>query len=116
MHLQKPMERKEHVRISVHLIPEVFMKEHNPHDKVHKGRLHVEIDKCIYDLPQAGRLANDLLRKRLAACGYIECTSTPGFWLHIHRHVVFTLEVDDFGVKFVGAEHLQHFVTSLKIL
>lgn len=108
------MERKEYMKIAVKLIPDEFMKEYNLYHKVYKGYLYVEICKGIYGLPQAGRLANDLLRKRLATCGYIECTHTPGLWRHISQPVVFTLVVDDFGVKFVGIEHLQHLVESLK--
>ena len=38
---------------------------------------------------------------------------TPGLWRHIFRPVQFTLVVDDFGVKFVGIEQLQHLVESL---
>ena len=114
MYLQTPMERKEYIRIAVHLIPKAFMKEYNLYSKVHKGYLYVEIGKGICGLPQAGRLANDLLRKRLATCGYLECTHTPGLWRHINRPVVFTLVVDNFGVKIVGVEHLQHLVESLK--
>ena len=61
----------------------------------------------MYGLPQAGRLANDLLRKRLKYHGYYE-TTTPGLWKHTWRPVVFTLVVDDFGVKFFGSEHAKH--------
>ena len=65
-------------------------------------------------LPQAGKIANDLLKKRLAEFGYHETKYTPGLWKHNTRPVHFTLVVDDFGIKFVGEEHLQHLITSLK--
>ena len=39
---------------------------------------------------------------------------TPGLWRHIFRPVQFTLVVDDFGIKFVVVEHLQHLVESLQ--
>ena len=112
-HVLTNVNGKNHARISVHLIPEAFIKECDLCEKVHKGYLHVWIGKCIYGLPQAGRLANDLLRKRWATCGYTECTHTTGLWRHVHRPVAFALVVDDLGVKFVGVEHLQHLVTSL---
>ena len=39
---------------------------------------------------------------------------TPGLYRHIFQPVTFTLVVDDFGVKFVGLEHLHHLVQSLQ--
>jgi hypothetical protein len=114
MYLQTPMDRKEYMRIPIKLIPQAFMDHYNLQDKIHNGHIYCEIRKGIYGLPQAGKLANDLLRKRLATCGYFECTHTPGLWKHIWRPVTFTLVVDDFGVKFVGIEQLKHLIASLK--
>ena len=62
--------------------------------------IYMEIRKGIYELLQAGKLANTLLKKRLAACGYIECKHTPGLFWHIFRLLTFTFVVDDFGVKY----------------
>ena len=39
---------------------------------------------------------------------------TSGLWRHIFCPVQFTLVIDDFGMKFVGVEKLQHLVESLK--
>ena len=39
---------------------------------------------------------------------------TPVLRRHIFRPVQFTLVVDDFGIEFVGVEHLQHLVDSLQ--
>ena len=36
-----------------------------------------------------------------------------GYWKHETHPISFTLCVDDFGVKYVGAEHFQHLPTSL---
>ena len=65
-------------------------------------------------MPQDGKLANTLLKQRLGICGYIKCMHITGMWRHIFRPVQFTLVVDDFGVKFVGVDKLQHLVGSLK--
>ena len=59
----------------------------------------MEIREAIYGLPQAGFLANKLLKKRLAPAGYYEMPHTPGLWKHVYRPIAFTLVVDDFGVK-----------------
>ena len=65
-------------------------------------------------LPKAGILANELLRKRLAKHGYFELPHTPGLWRHIARPVWFTLVVDDFGIKYVGEEHANHLLNTLR--
>ena len=59
-------------------------------------------------------LANKRLRRKLAPFGYYECVNTPGLWYHVSRPISFTLVVDDFGVKFVGKEHADHLIASIK--
>ena len=60
----------------------------------------------MYGIPEAGRLANDLLRARLKKYGYIEATHTPGYWEHIWKTVSWTLIVDDFGFNFMNKRHV----------
>jgi len=38
----------------------------------------------------------------------------PGQWKHTTRPISFTLVVDDFGVKYVGKEHVEHLMTVLQ--
>ena len=68
----------------------------------------------MYGLPQAGILANKLLKKRLARYGYFELPHTPGLWKHVSRPIAFTLVVDDFGIKYVGKEHIDHLLNAIK--
>ena len=72
--------------------------------------------KGMYGIPQAGKLANNPLRKILATCGYIECTHTPGLWQHVWRPISFTLVIDYYGVKFIGVQHLRRLIASLEFL
>ena len=74
----------------------------------------MEIQKGMYGLPQAGILANKLLKERLARHGYFKQPHTPGLWKHVSRPVWFNLCVDDFGIKYVGREHLQHLYDALR--
>jgi hypothetical protein len=83
-------------------------------DKSYKGHLYLEIRKGMHGLPHAGILANQLLRKRLAPHGYTEAKYTPALWQHDTRPITFTLVVDDFGMKYLGNEHTQHLITTLK--
>ena len=83
----------------IHLIPEHIIQQYNLKTKEKNGYIYTEIIKGIYGLPQAGILANNLLKKRLAKSGYFEVPHTPGLWKHITRPIHFTLVVDDFGIK-----------------
>ena len=113
-YLATPMERKEYLRIAVELIPQEFMDEYNLHIKVKNGYVYCEIVRGMYGLPQAGILANQLLKKRLKVHDYFEAPHTPGLFTHKTRPIWFTLTVDDFGVKYIGKEHAEHLMTVLK--
>ena len=68
----------------------------------------------MYGLKQAGKLANDLLSKRLNARSYIQCDITPGLWRHKTRPVIFSLVVGDFGVQYTGRHNAEHLLTTLQ--
>jgi hypothetical protein len=74
----------------------------------------MEILKGMYGLPQAGILANKLLKKRLAKHGYYEQLHTPGLWKHTSRRIWFNLAVDKFGIKYIGKDNLQHLYKALR--
>jgi hypothetical protein len=114
-YLETPMERYEYMRIPARLIPDEFIDAYALRPKIHKGFLYMEIRKGMYGLPQAGIIANQLLRKRLAPHGYYEVTNTPGLWKHKTRPTTFTLVVDDFGIKYVGDEHAHHLIDTLQL-
>ena len=114
MYLQTLLKDYEYMWIPRKLVPQAFIYEYGLESKIHNEYLYCEIRKGIYGLPQARKLANTLLKQRLATCGYMECMHTPGLWRHILRPIQFTLVVDDFGIKFVRVEHLQHLVESHK--
>ena len=68
----------------------------------------------MYGLPQAGKIAHGLLKKRLAKAGYHPTQFTPGLWKHVWRPITFNLVVDDFGIKVEGNNHANHLVSTLK--
>jgi hypothetical protein len=74
----------------------------------------VEIRKGMYGLPQAGLLAQELFEQRLNTQGYFQSTRTPRLWTHKWRPVQFTLVLDDFGIKYVGEDNLQHLTSILR--
>jgi hypothetical protein len=62
----------------------------------------------VWGLPQAGILANKRLRRKLAPFGYTESINTPELWTHKSHPISFTLVVDDFGVKYVTQDNVDH--------
>ena len=113
-YLETPLDRFEYMKMSMDLIPDEFADAYGLHEKAKDGYVYMEIRKGMYGLPQAGILANKLLKKRLAKKGYYEMPHTPGLWKHIWRPIMFSLVVDDFGIKYEGKEHLDHLIAALK--
>jgi hypothetical protein len=81
------------------------------HDK-----LLVRISKGIYGLPEAGKLAQDKLYSHLSIHGYHLVSGQPGLLKHDTRPILFSLVVDDFGVKYVNRADVIHLMDALKLL
>jgi hypothetical protein len=114
MYLQTPMSRYEYMQIRADLIPAAFKDAYSLWDKIYNRHIYMEIRRGCYRLPQTGILANKLLKKRLATDGYFELPHTPGLFKHITSPVQFSLAVDNFGIKYIGKQHLDHLITSIK--
>ncbi len=78
------------------------------------GYIHLEMQRAVWGLPQAGILANKHLRQKLALFGYFESTNTPGLWYHKTCPITFMLMVDNFGVKYVNNDDMDHLLASIK--
>ena len=113
-YLGTPMKRYEYMKMPIALIPQEIIDTYNLMPLVHKDHIYMEIRRGMYGLPQAGILANNLLTERLARRGYYQCRHTPGLWRHKWRPILFSLVVDDFGIKYVGKEHADHLVDSIE--
>jgi hypothetical protein len=113
--LNTPMEREEYVHIAINLIPPEIINEYNLKELVDaNGSVLARVDKGMYGLPQAGMLANKLLKERLDKHGYYETSHTPGLWRHKTRPIMFALVVDDFGIRYVGKQHADHLIAALR--
>ena len=113
-YLATPLDDPEYMRILAVLVPEAFIQKYNLRDKVKDGYIYMRIIRGIYGLPQSGRLASQLLKKRLAGHGYHEVPHTPGLFRHEWRPIWFTLVVDEFGIKYIGKRHADHLLNVLK--
>ncbi|KAL7481422.1 hypothetical protein ACHAW6_007145 [Cyclotella cf. meneghiniana] len=76
------------------------------------GMIHMVISKGMYGLPQSGIPANELQEKWLNKHGYFQNNFVPCLWKHHSRPITFCLTVDDFGIKYIGQEHVEHLLTS----
>jgi hypothetical protein len=107
-YLNTPLSIYEYMKFPNWMIPDEIIQAYKLHDKISDGYIYVELCKAVYGLKQAGKLANDLLQKRLALDGYRPTKHTPGLWKHDTRPLIFTLVVDDFGVKYINIKDAKH--------
>ena len=65
-YLNTPLKKKRYGKVRAKYIPEETIKKHKLEQYIEDdGWLHFEIGNGMYGIPEAGRLANDLLRARL---------------------------------------------------
>jgi hypothetical protein len=109
-----PMERFEYIKIPYSMIPEEIRLQYNLANVVESdGYVYCEVKKGMYGLKQAARLAFDNLVKLLAPHGYCPIRASPGLWKHETRPTLFTLCVDDFGIKYTNKEDATHLLQAL---
>jgi hypothetical protein len=61
-HLATPLDCPEYMIIPVELVPQEFTDTNNLASKIKNGYIYMKIVRGIYGLPQAGVLANKLLK------------------------------------------------------
>ena len=113
-YLNTPLPTARYMRIKLDIIPDEIIKKYNLTTIAHQGWVYVKIKRGMYGLPEAGILANKLLKKRLSEKGYYEAQFTPGLYRHVWRPITFSLVVDDFGVKCNGIQHAKHLLQTLE--
>jgi hypothetical protein len=108
-YLNTPMDQPEYMRMKISDLPPNFVKAYNLNDlATNNSTIYIKIQKGMYGLPQAGILAQNLLEKCLNQHGYHQNNVTPGIWKHDWQPLLFTLCVDNFGIKYFGREHASH--------
>ena len=113
-YLGAPMDRYEYMRVPIWMLPAAIIEQYNLEPLFNNGFVYVEIRRGMYGLPQAGRLANDQLVTKLATHGYEPCPLTHGLWRHTTRNTIFSLVVDDFGVRYSTRADAEHLIAALK--
>jgi hypothetical protein len=109
-----PMEQYEYFRVKLELFPPNIIEEYGLRNKVDAdGNVFCEVHRGMYSLLQAGIIAQDLLTKQLNKAGYRQRKFKPGYWQHDWQPISFTLVVDNFGVKYVNKDNVEHLISSL---
>ena len=102
------------MKVRAKTIPKAIYDMYNLADYEHKGWVYFQIDRGMYGLPQAGRIAYEQLVRFLAPHGYEPVPVTPGLWRHKERDIRFVLIVDDFGIRYTKCKDLDHLIHVLK--
>jgi hypothetical protein len=83
-YLNTPLNRPEYMRPPIKIIPQEIIDKYNLNDIVGNGCVYTRIGISMYRLPLAGKLANDLLSKRMSkapttrANTHLDCGSMCG--------------------------------------
>ena len=85
--------------IQADLVREEKLQAYNLQSIIHNNKTCMRIDKGMHGLKEAGTLAYDELRQHLEQCRCHPTRHTPGLWKHVTNKILFTLMVDDFGIK-----------------
>ena len=78
-YLGTPIDRSEYMKMPILLVPDHIVQQYNLCEKSENSFVYLTIRKAIYGLPQAGALANVLLKEQLRPHGYTEVPHTPGW-------------------------------------
>ena len=109
-----PLEQPEYVCIKLSDIHEEITKEYNLQEKASADRsVYIEITKGIHELPQDGFLANKFHEKCFNPHGYQQSKIVSGIWKHDWQSVQLALVLDNFGVKYVGKDHVINFAQAI---
>jgi hypothetical protein len=109
-----PDTRYEYVRIERKKLPPASIAAHNLEPLFHNDAVYFQIRKCMYGLPQVGRLSQLRLISHLAKHGYHQSTNTPCLFQHETLDVTFCLVVDDFGVRYGKQSDADHLIATLR--
>ena len=95
-------------------IPPEIIDKYNLLPKVCDRYVYFDIKKAIYGLKQSGALATHMLAKISNKRGYYQAKHTKGLWLYTTKNILFTLVVDNFGVKYICREDSKELVPILE--
>jgi hypothetical protein len=109
-----PAARYEYLRIHADKIRTSIMDQYNLTPLLYNRHVYFEIRKGMYGFPQAGKLNQTQLIRHLSTHGYIQCANTPCLFRHVTRDIMFSLVVEDFGVRYTKQLDADHLIQTLE--
>ena len=97
------------------MVPAAVLDRYNLHPYITHGHVYFEIRKCMYGLPQAGKLSQLRLIDHLSQHGFTQCPNTPCLFRHSTRDITFCLVVDDFGVRYGSKDDADFLIDVLQL-
>jgi hypothetical protein len=113
-YLSAPLDRFEYMKICLTLYPQRTIQQYDLNTNALNEYVYLEMNCAVWGLPQAGILANKLLRKRLMPHGYYKCADTLSLWKAKMHQISFTLVVDNFCIKKVKQNYVDHLIRCIK--
>ena len=108
------MECYKYMKLPLVLIPDKIITQYNLLDLVQDRYVYLKIQKGMTGLKQACSIASDRLTTHLAKSGYSPIARTPSLWKHATLPDMFSLVVDNFGVKYTGDASAKHLIEALQ--
>ena len=106
------MKRYEYMKITLSIIPKEIITQYNLCALVTDGWVYMDIWKGM----PGQKIANDRFKIHLAKFGYAAVAHTPSLWKNACKKITLALVVDNFGVKYVGNQHVKHLIQVLQKL
>ena len=104
------------MRIALKEIPEEVIEQYDLRTMASESWVYMQVEKGMPGLKQVGKIANNRLKKHLAKYGYTPVPRTPALWKHATKSTIFTLVVDNFGIKYESRQYATHLINALKDL
>lgn len=115
-YLGTPLGKEEYMSLRLDQIPPSVIAEQNLAELSHRDKVLCRVNKGIYGLPQAGRLARERLVRHLQTHGFREDPDVPSLFRHARRPIQFVLVVDDFDIGYAEESDLIAFEAALNEL
>ena len=68
-YLKTPLTQPRYMKMKIYILPNDIIEKYNLRDIVHNEYMYLKIKMGMYGLPEAGILANKLLKRRLSTHG-----------------------------------------------
>ena len=109
------MKNPEFMKMHKDKIPRDIFEKYNMNElRTKNGYVHFRINKGMYGLKHATILAYQQLKEHLVPHVYYPIPNTVGMWKHTFKPISFCLCVDDFGIKHLNKQDVQHLLDTLQ--